>query len=238
MINPERPLEYGLAMSLINPFTGNIVHYDECDEKTGTMIEAKAASFDGLLQFEPAVTNVTNQWLDQSAREVAAAGTAGSVYPMWNGIMFGTHAGVAVNEAVATYPLMKRVALSMIACWEPAICFTRSSALTPDFANEGDFAKAWISYVTPADAASVPISSAFRFASRRRTAACCYRQPTKPSMPTIPLTSMAHVGFRGRRNTSTRRRRSADGGLSAVIASAAKQPRANAHHWVASLRSQ
>ncbi len=74
MVNPQRPLEYGLAMALVNPRTGKLVHYDECDEETGTMIDAKGPGYAGLLSFDPARGNVTDKWLDQSLNQVQASG--------------------------------------------------------------------------------------------------------------------------------------------------------------------
>ena len=74
MVNPQRPLAYGLAINLMDPATSKVVHYDERDEQTGTMIEAKGPGFDGLLSFPEGFENVTNHWLDQGARELQAAG--------------------------------------------------------------------------------------------------------------------------------------------------------------------
>ena len=74
MVNPLAPLQYGLAVSLLNPLTGKIVHYDECDRRTGTMIEAKGPGFIGLLGFDQGRKNVREQWLDQSLRETQASG--------------------------------------------------------------------------------------------------------------------------------------------------------------------
>lgn len=73
-INPHRPLEFGTVPALMNPSTGSLVHYDECDEKTGHMIEAKGPGFGDLLAVEPAKENFTREWLDQGRREVDAAG--------------------------------------------------------------------------------------------------------------------------------------------------------------------
>lgn len=75
MTNPQRPLPPGLAMNLLNPATGKIVHYDECDEQSGTMIEAKGPGFNRLLSFPPGYKSVTDKWLDQGDRELQAAGS-------------------------------------------------------------------------------------------------------------------------------------------------------------------
>ena len=98
-------------------------------------------------------------WSEDQRQRYSLRGSVGGVYryPIWNAMTFETHAGVAVNETIATYVLMKQVTLAVIACWEPALCFTRSSALDPDTANEGAFAKAWMTYVTPINAASVDL---------------------------------------------------------------------------------
>ena len=74
MINPQRPLEYGLAMGLVNPQTGKLVHYDECDERTGTMIDAKGPGYAGLLSSGPVGRNVIDGWLKQSLSQIQAAG--------------------------------------------------------------------------------------------------------------------------------------------------------------------
>ena len=74
MINPQRPLEYGLAMGLFNPATGKNVHYDECDERTGTMIDAKGPSYAGLLRSGPVSQKVVNGWLKQSLNQIQASG--------------------------------------------------------------------------------------------------------------------------------------------------------------------
>lgn len=75
MINPQRPLPYGIVPALVNPATGDLVHYDECDEKTGDMIEAKGRGFSGLLSFSQGAESVDRKWLNQSYNEVQAAGS-------------------------------------------------------------------------------------------------------------------------------------------------------------------
>ncbi len=74
MVNPQRPLEYGLAMGLVNPQTGKLVHYDECDERTGTMIDAKGPGYAGLLSSGPVSKNVIDGWRKQSLSQIQAAG--------------------------------------------------------------------------------------------------------------------------------------------------------------------
>ncbi len=75
MINPQRPLQFGLAMNLVNPSNGKIVHYDECDEQTGAMIEAKGPGFNGLLSFPSGEASVEEDFIKQGNRELAAAET-------------------------------------------------------------------------------------------------------------------------------------------------------------------
>ena len=80
MINPQRPLPFGLAMNLINPYTGKLVHYDECDERTGTMVEAKGPGFAGLISFPAGAASVETKLLDQGRRELAAAGSRNVIW--------------------------------------------------------------------------------------------------------------------------------------------------------------
>lgn len=50
--NPQGRLPAGLAVSLINPATGEPVVFDDCRESDGTMIEAKGPGFAKLLRNE------------------------------------------------------------------------------------------------------------------------------------------------------------------------------------------
>jgi hypothetical protein len=51
-----------------------LVYYDDCEQATGTMIEAKGPQYAGLLTFEKGRKSVATQFLEQSGRQVAARG--------------------------------------------------------------------------------------------------------------------------------------------------------------------
>ncbi|MGH6793754.1 MAG: hypothetical protein ACREDH_00755, partial [Methylocella sp.] len=68
LINPQRPLEPGLAVTL------NGVLFDECNESNGTMIEAKGQRFAYLLGYPRIADNLAKEWVDQATRQVQASG--------------------------------------------------------------------------------------------------------------------------------------------------------------------
>ena len=53
LMNPQRPLPYGLAVAFFNPQTGRWVRVNECDEADGALIEAKGPGFADNLKYEP-----------------------------------------------------------------------------------------------------------------------------------------------------------------------------------------
>lgn len=75
IVNPENPTPRYWGFQLPNPgSTGDLVHYDDCEHSTGTMIDAKDR-YSGLLSFENGIQSVAKQFLAESKRQVDAAGT-------------------------------------------------------------------------------------------------------------------------------------------------------------------
>ncbi len=74
-VNPGNPTPRGLGAGLINPKTGKIVMFDDCQRSTGIMIEAKGAIFEKLLkkQREKPDWNVAHKLLVQAENQVAAS---------------------------------------------------------------------------------------------------------------------------------------------------------------------
>jgi hypothetical protein len=73
-VNPGNPTPSGFGFQLPNPEkSGKLVYYDDCEQATGTMIEAKGPEYAGLLTFEKGRDSVATQFLDQSAHQVAGA---------------------------------------------------------------------------------------------------------------------------------------------------------------------
>jgi hypothetical protein len=52
---------------------GKLVFFDDCQHETGMMVEAKG-NYDWAWAFQPALNNTTADWLDQSKRQLEAAG--------------------------------------------------------------------------------------------------------------------------------------------------------------------
>jgi hypothetical protein len=73
-VNPDNPTPRGMGYQLINPETGKLVFYDDCQQKTGIMVEAKGEGYAGVLSFDKGKENLKKEWLAQSARQIAAAG--------------------------------------------------------------------------------------------------------------------------------------------------------------------
>jgi hypothetical protein len=77
-VNPERPTLSGFGMALINPATNDPVMFDDCQHKTGAMIEAKGPTFTDILRAAEVSRSpnwkVVREALNQSERQVSAAG--------------------------------------------------------------------------------------------------------------------------------------------------------------------
>jgi hypothetical protein len=66
----------GIGFQLANPEAGGkLVYYDDCQHTTGTMVEAKGPVYAKLLTYELGQKSLTEEWLDQSGRQLAAAGS-------------------------------------------------------------------------------------------------------------------------------------------------------------------
>ncbi len=76
-INGVNAVAPGLAFWLINPETGNIVKYDDCEFDTGDMLEYKGLQYAEMVGpngFEPARGNIAREWLGEARRQVLASG--------------------------------------------------------------------------------------------------------------------------------------------------------------------
>ncbi len=75
IVNPENPTPRYWGFQLPNPgTTGDPVYYDDCEHSTGTMIEAKD-KYAWSLTFPQGMQSVAYEFLDESKRQVDAAGT-------------------------------------------------------------------------------------------------------------------------------------------------------------------
>jgi len=74
IVNPDNPTPRGWGYQLPNPEkSGNPVYFDDCQQSTGMMVEAKG-NYAGVLSFEEGKRSESTRWLEQSAAQVAAAG--------------------------------------------------------------------------------------------------------------------------------------------------------------------
>jgi hypothetical protein len=72
VVNPNNPTPRGMGYQLPNPEeNGKLVYYDDCQQQTGIMVEAKG-DYAGVLAFQR--EKLSKEWLNQSGRQVAAAG--------------------------------------------------------------------------------------------------------------------------------------------------------------------
>ena len=66
----------GIGFQLANPEAGGkLVYYDDCQHATGMMVEAKGPVYAKLLTYGWGQKSLTEQWLDQSGRQIAALGS-------------------------------------------------------------------------------------------------------------------------------------------------------------------
>ena len=74
IVNPQNPTPryWGFQLPNLGP-TGGLVHYDDCEHLTGTMVETKDG-YVGLLKFVQGLQSTFYDFLDQSERQVDAAG--------------------------------------------------------------------------------------------------------------------------------------------------------------------
>jgi hypothetical protein len=66
----------GIGFQLANPQAGGkLIYYDDCQHTTGMMVEAKGPGYAKLLTYGWGEDSLTEEWLDQSDRQPAAAGS-------------------------------------------------------------------------------------------------------------------------------------------------------------------
>jgi hypothetical protein len=74
VVNPDNPTPRGWGYQLSNPEqNGAPVYYDDCQQSTGMMVEAKGG-YSGVLAFQQGRDSVSADWLGQSAAQIAASG--------------------------------------------------------------------------------------------------------------------------------------------------------------------
>lgn len=74
-VNPDNPTPRGIGYQLPNNTDeGKLVFYDDCQHSTGMMVEMKGPGYAGLLSFQKGKESLTDEWLEQSGRQIAAAG--------------------------------------------------------------------------------------------------------------------------------------------------------------------
>jgi len=74
-LNNGVSLPPGLAMNLLNPETGNFVHFDDCRWSDGAMLEAKGPGYSRVLGQGPgSKANLEERFLKQATAQLAAAG--------------------------------------------------------------------------------------------------------------------------------------------------------------------
>jgi hypothetical protein len=73
LVNPFMPTPLGSAYYLPNPSTGEAVEFDDCEQKTGTMVDYKDKYWDMLRK--PRISEfVMDDLLAQALRQMSAAG--------------------------------------------------------------------------------------------------------------------------------------------------------------------
>ena len=84
-------------------------------------------------------------------------GHAGGVYetPASNELLLNTQGEAAVDTTILTYSVMKAIALTFIACWEPASCDVKSTRFDRELRQPVLFR--WMAYVPPAQVAHVDL---------------------------------------------------------------------------------
>jgi hypothetical protein len=76
LVNPENPLPQGFGVSLLNPFSGNIVFFDDCFQTSGIMVDAKGPGYADLLSSsfqQRQDVGATAKLVDQALRQTQAA---------------------------------------------------------------------------------------------------------------------------------------------------------------------
>jgi hypothetical protein len=68
-----RELPTGLAMNLLNPYSGKFVEFDDCRLTDGTMIDAKGPRYGYLIRYDAPRDSIERQFLEQASRQLDAA---------------------------------------------------------------------------------------------------------------------------------------------------------------------
>jgi hypothetical protein len=75
IVNPVATTPRYWGFQLPNPSNGGkFVYFDDCQHSTGMMVEAKGPEYAGLISFPKGRKSVTDEFLEQSLRQVQAAG--------------------------------------------------------------------------------------------------------------------------------------------------------------------
>jgi hypothetical protein len=74
IVNPENPTPRYWGFQLVNPTTGQLVYYDDCQHTTGMMVDAKGPGYVKLLSFPPTMGSVIQEWVAEGGRQIAASG--------------------------------------------------------------------------------------------------------------------------------------------------------------------
>jgi hypothetical protein len=71
--NPEEPTPPGMAYGLVNPETGELIRFDDCEHDTGDMMEYKGLGLAKLLRYEPSRTNIGIDMVNEATNQVLAS---------------------------------------------------------------------------------------------------------------------------------------------------------------------
>ncbi len=75
IVNPIDTTPRYWGFQLIDPTSGDLVYYDDCQHETGMMVEAKGPVYAKLLAYGWGRDSIAGEWRSQSASQLAAAGT-------------------------------------------------------------------------------------------------------------------------------------------------------------------
>jgi hypothetical protein len=74
IVNPVNTTPRYWGFQLLNPASGKIVHFDDCQHVTGMMVEAKGPGYAKLLADPWGPESIAGQWATQSSSQILAAG--------------------------------------------------------------------------------------------------------------------------------------------------------------------
>jgi hypothetical protein len=69
MVNPDNPTPRGYGYKFFNKDSGEPVYIDDCQHRTGWLVEIKG-NYDWRLLFKSGMDDHDEKWLDQSFRQV------------------------------------------------------------------------------------------------------------------------------------------------------------------------